>query len=140
MSDQSNSAPLKGERRYHPRGAIRKHCRQCNGDESPANCTATSCPAFPLRLSKAEPGADTGLRTIRAICLDCAGSAENVRSCDAGTPSCDGEVPACILWPYRDGKRDVTEEYRDARRSQANKQHREPGTGGTFAPQGAAKE
>ena len=140
MSDQSNSAPLKGERRLTARETIRKNCRRCNGNENPASCPVTSCPAFPLRLTKAEPGAESGLRTIRALCLDCAGSVDAVRSCDAGTPSSDGEVPACILWPYRDGKRDVTEEYRDARRSQANKQRREPGTGGTFAPQSAAQE
>ena len=65
-------------------------------------------------------------------------TSEAVRDCTAYRPFLD--IPECALWPHREGKRLVTEEYREARRAQANKQRREPVTGGTFAPQGAAKE
>jgi len=138
MSDKSNSASPNGERSYTAREVIRKNCRWCNGDKNPANCPVSSCPAFPLRLTEAEPGADTGLRTIRALCLDCAGSADAVRDCTAYKPFLD--IPACLLWPYRDGKRNVTEEYREARRAQANKQRREPVTGRLVAPQEPSQE
>lgn len=133
----SNESPVYEGKRFSPRTAIRKNCRWCNGDENPANCPVTTCPAYPLRLSIAEPRADTALRTIRAQCLDCAGSAEEVRTCTAYKPFLDN--PPCALWPHRFGKRHVTEEYREARRAQANKQRREPGQGSSFAPQGAAK-
>lgn len=129
----SNESPVYEGKRFSPRTAIRKNCRWCNGDENPANCPVTTCPAYPLRLTKAEPGADTALRTIRAQCLDCAGSTEEVRTCTAYKPFHDN--PPCLLWPHRFGKRLVTEEYREARRSQANKQRREPVTGRLVAPQ-----
>ena len=133
----SNESPVYEGKVFPARAAIRKNCRWCNGDENPANCPVATCPAYPLRLSKAEPGADTALRTIRAQCLDCAGSAEGVRTCTAYKSFLDN--PPCLLWPHRFGKRRVTEEYREARRAQANKQRREPGQGGSFAPQDVPK-
>lgn len=137
MNKPNKSSVFTGER-LTPRAAIRAHCRECNGG-SPDTCPVPSCPIFPFRLSEVSPEATTTpLRAIRARCQDCAGGTEAVRDCTA----CKRfhNMPACALWPHREGKRYVTEEYRDARRSQANKQRREPGTGGTFAPQSAAKE
>lgn len=78
----------------------------------------------------------TPLRAIRARCLDCAGTAEAVRTCRARKPFAD--IPACALWPHRTGKRQVTLAYRENRKEQAQKQRREPGQGGSFAPQNAA--
>lgn len=134
-SREYNNATIKA-RRISPREAIRKHCRICNGTENPASCSAKTCPAFSLRRTKAEPGANTGLRTIRAVCLDCAGSPVAVRDCTANTPF--GDNPACHLWPYRNGKRQVSEKYREARRAQANEQLRKPGQGSQFTAQDAS--
>ena len=80
----------------------------------------------------------TPLKGIRERCLECVGSAEAVRTCTAYKRYLD--QPPCALWPHRFGKRYVTEKYREARRAQANKQHREPGTGAAFKAQDEAEK
>lgn len=136
MSLTRNNPTFTGER-LTPRAAIRKNCRWCNGG-NPKSCPVSSCPRFLFRLSDISDAPTTPLRAIRAGCLDCAGSAEAVRDCTAYKPFLD--IPECALWPHREGKRLVTEEYREARRAQANKQHREPVTGRLVAPQEPPQE
>lgn len=97
-----------------------------------------------LRLTppqKIVPHSPAQYRTTEISRINPGMSVRGCLLCPLTAGSCTGGgIPPCLLWPHRFGKRNVTEEYRDARRSQANKQRREPGTGGTFAPQGAAKE
>jgi len=137
MRNKNNGPTFTGER-LTPRAAIRAHCRECNGG-NPRSCPVPSCPLHFFRLTEVSPEASTTpLQAIRACCLACVGSNEAVHRCSAYKPFVD--IPVCVLWPHREGKRHVTKEYREARRGQAKKQRRETGTGGTFAPQEAAKE
>lgn len=129
--------PVYEGKRLSPRAAIRKNCRWCNGGDNPKSCPTGLCALFEFRLSEVRDADTTPLKAIRAHCLDCAGSAEEVRTCNAYKPFLDN--PPCTLWPHRFGKRHVTEEYREARRAQANKQRRESGQGGSFVPQSAPK-
>lgn len=136
MKDRNASPVFEGK--LFPAGvAIRKNCRWCNGGDNPKSCPTGRCALYEFRLSEVRDASTTRLKAIRAHCLDCAGSAEEVRTCTAYKPFLDN--PACLLWPHRFGKRRVTEEYREARRAQANKQRREPGQGGSFVPQSAPK-
>jgi len=129
MSD-TNDHSKASETRLTPREAIRAHCRECNGG-GPKTCPVPTCPLFPFRMSvvPADVGT-TPLRAIRAHCLGCAGTSEGVRTCRARKPFLD--IPACALWTHRTGKRQVTREYREARRAQAQKQHIASGAGGSF--------
>jgi len=137
MSNKKTTFKFTGER-LTPRVAIRAHCRMCNGG-NPKSCPVPSCPLYHFRLTEFSPETSTTpLRAIRACCLDCAGSSEAVQRCSAYKPF--GDIPACALWPQRDGKRKVTKEYREARRDQAQKQFRATGTRGAFAPQEASKD
>jgi len=136
MKKRNNGPTFTGER-LTPRAAIRTHCRKCNGG-NPRSCPIPSCPLYPFRLTEVSPEASTTpLRAIRACCLDCAGSTEAVHRCSAYKQFED--IPVCALWPHRDGKRKVTKAYREARRDQAKKQLREPGTRGAFVSQDKAK-
>ena len=134
----SNESPEFEGKRLTPRAAIRKNCRRCNGGDNPKSCPVRTCPLYPFRLSEVTDASTTPLKAIRGCCLDCVGSAEEVRTCPAYKPFSD--QPACALWPHRFGKRYVTEKYREARRAQANKQHREPGTGAAFKAQDEAEK
>lgn len=116
--------------RLTPRAAIPKNCRWCNGG-SAATCASPSCPLFALRTSQTVPEAKVSpLRAIRSNCLDCAGSAEAVRTCTAYKPFLS--QPECPLWPHREGKRNVSPEYRAERREQALNQREKAGAAPGF--------
>lgn len=133
----TNSAPRYCGKRFTPRTSARTYCRWCNGG-SPASCVSPECPLYEWRLLKptSAPKLST-LRAIRARCLECAGSAEAVRTCMAFKPFSEAQ-PECPLWPHREGKRAVTNQYRLERAEQARRQDREPGLGGGFVCQGSA--
>ena len=129
----NNPAPTYHGKRLTPRAAIRTFCRWCNGG-SPATCVNPACALFPYRMGKALPGAaGSPLRSIRARCLECAGSIEAVRACAAHKPFSEVQ-PEFPLWPHRDGKRPVSAEYRDKRREQAKIQLSDSGPGALFKP------
>lgn len=111
-----------------------KFCYWCNGG-NPASCVSPACLLFLVRMGKTLPGTKgSTLQVIRAFCLGCAGSPEAVRTCTAYKPFSEVQ-PECPLWPYRDGKRHVSAEYRKQRREQAKMQLAESGPGALFAPQ-----
>ena len=80
-----------------PLRAIRKHCVSCcgggRGVNGPEGCNSPDCGIFPLRHGKRVTGTKP-MKSIRARCLDCAGSAVEVQAC---------EVTDCELHPYRLG-------------------------------------
>ncbi len=129
MKAKGTTPKFNGDR-LTPRAAIPKHCRWCNGG-SATTCASPSCSLFTLRSSQAVPEAKVSpLRAIRARCLDCVGSAEAVRTCTAYKPILS--QPECPLWPHREGKRNVSPEYRAERRAQALKQREKAGAAPVF--------
>lgn len=134
----SNENPVYEGKRLSPRAAIRAYLRWVNNGESPKTSSIGVFGLYDFNFSRVDDAELTPLKGIRERCLECAQSAEGVRTCTAYKPYL--EQPPCALWPHRFGKRYVTEEYREARRAQANKQRREPGTGAAFKAQDEAKE
>ena len=91
-----------------PLKVVRQHCVDCCGGNTsePAHCPSTACPLWLFRfgrnptpeerevvanvnlypLERGETGEDvasrTALKSIRARCLDCAGSLKAVKECD----------------------------------------------------------
>jgi len=95
-----------------PAGAIRKECKYCMNQDSfnPANCESKKCK---LR----DKSIISHLRRIKAHCLYCAYSYENVKACD-GLLLPSGK---CHLHAYRFGinpqvKRFLTEEQKSVLR------------------------
>jgi len=129
----SNESPEYEGKRLTPRAAISAYLRWANNGESTKSGSKCAFGAYDFNFSPVDDEPTTPLKGIRARCLECAGSSEEVRTCTAYKPFHDN--PPCPLWPHRFGKRYVTEEYREARRAQANKQRREPVTGRLVAPQ-----
>lgn len=134
----SNESPVYEGKRLSPRAAIRAFLRWINNGDSPKTSSIGVFGPYDFNFSPIDDAPTTPLKGIRARCLECAGSAEAVRACTAY--KCFGDIPPCPLWPHRFGKRNVTEEYREARRAQANKQRREPGQGGSFVAQNVPKD
>ncbi len=134
----SNESPVFEGKRLTPRAAIRAYLRSVNNGESPKTSSIGVFGMYDFNFSRVDGAELTPLKGIRERCLECAQSAEGVRTCAAYKPFLD-HTP-CALWPHRFGKRYVTEEYREARRAQANKQHREPGAGGAFKTLDEAEE
>lgn len=121
-----------------PRAAIRAHCNWCNGGNT-KTCVSPACPLFAYRMTKVQPGDKASpLKSIRAWCLMCDETPARIHACTMFKPYLAD--PACPLWPYREGKRRVSPEYREQRREQAKRQLRESGPGATFASQEPAKE
>lgn len=114
-----------------PRNSARGYCRWCNAGPA-TTCVDPECTLFPYRLAKVLPGNKmTLLRAIRTRCLKCAGgNAETARTCTAYKPFLS--QPACHLWPHRDGKRNVSPEYRAERREQALNQREKAGAAPGF--------
>lgn len=138
MSTLTN-APVHCGKRLTPRRAIRTYCRWCNGG-STATCVSSACVLFPYRADGVTSEAKVSpLRSIRAKCRECAGGVEAVRTCTAHKPFSETQ-PECPLWPHRDGKRNVTLEYREQRREQAKKQRGKSGPGAPFKPKQLTKE
>lgn len=137
MTNTDESPEYQGER-LSPRASASAYLRWVNNGESTKSGSKGFFGLYDFNHSPIDDEPTTILKGIRARCLECAGSAEGVRTCTAYKTFLD--IPPCPLWPHRFGKRHVTEEYREARRSQANKQRREPGTGGAFAPQEPAQD
>lgn len=137
MEDRNENPVYEGER-LTPRASVSAYLRWVNNGESTKSGSKGVFGLYDFTYSPIDDEPTTLLKGIRFRCLECAGSAEAVRTCTAYKPFLD--IPPCPLWLHRFGKRHVTEEYREARRSQANKQRREPGTGGTFAPQEPAQD
>lgn len=129
----SNESPVFEGKRLTPRAAISAYLREINNGESTKSGSKGFFGPYDFNFSPIDDAPTTPLKGIRARCLECAGSSEEVRTCAANKPFYD--IPPCALWPHRFGKRYVTEEYREARRAQANKQRREPVTGRLVAPQ-----
>ena len=94
--------------------AIRRFCLDCQGGHVPSvrACADVSCVLYPLRHgdeaeeeregavpleedAPPQPEADRPVRRIRLFCLGCAGSRQDVRTCDAGQD--------CALWSFRFG-------------------------------------
>jgi hypothetical protein len=90
-----------------PLQRIRKTCLWCMGGQRSMvqDCPSKSCPFYPYRFGRIEPGASRRLlRAIRRFCLACAGSAQDVKTCTAG----QGDSDPCWLLAYRFGKRPKT--------------------------------
>ncbi len=135
--NKPSTAPIFTGKPLTPCAAIRSHCNWCN-DGNTRTCVSPACPLFPYRKTKVEPGPKLSpLKAIRAWCLMCDETAERVHACTMFKPHLAD--PACPLWPFREGKRRVSSEYREQRREQAKRQLREPGPRGTFAPQERSK-
>lgn len=137
MKNSKENPVFEGER-LTPRASVSAYLRWVNNGVSTKSGSKGFFELYDFNFSPIDDEPTTLLKGIRFRCLECAGSAEAVRTCTAYKPFLD--IPPCPLWLHRFGKRHVTEEYREARRSQANKQRREPGTGGTFAPQEPAHD
>jgi len=87
-----------------PLKVIRKYCLWCMAGQSylVAGCETKDCPLFLFRMNKSVRGRSR-LKAIRKRCLDCAGSSDEVKSCNSyqGNPD---KVEVCPLWEYRFGK------------------------------------
>ena len=86
-----------------PLKAIRKQCVSCMGG-SPrlvADCPGRDCPLYPYRMGRIPEGADRGLLgIIRKYCLECGGSAQEVKGCQGDT----APYEPCPLYEFRLGK------------------------------------
>ena len=91
-------------KKFTPLQSIRKECLYCMGGSFKlvAECETITCGLWSYRTGRIEPGADRRLlRVIRQFCLQCVGSAIEVRKCTGKL--LDGTI--CNLHPYRHGKR-----------------------------------
>jgi len=106
-------------KRLTPLQAIRKQCLSCMGGSYKfvEECQNQDCSLFPYRLGRIEPGTDR--RTLKAIhnyCLDCLGSAKEVKECQGNEPYLDNEP--CFLWLFRLGTNpNISKETREKRRA-----------------------
>lgn len=106
-----------------PLKAIRAHCRQCQGEDLRLvrECPTISCACYPYRMGKIPTGASGRLLpVIHAHCLNCAGTAQEVRTCSAPPEVETDGYPPCHLHQYRFGRRpNVSETARERGRIQA---------------------
>ena len=86
-------------KRLTPLKATRRHCLMCAGDnrEYVRECSDRDCPAWPYRMGRDR----VKLRTIRELCLECAGSVQEVKDCTGGEDVCG--LGPCPLWRFRLG-------------------------------------
>jgi hypothetical protein len=79
--------------------AIRKECRFCN-TQAQTECVTKVCNLHP----EVWTGKRSKVRQIRAHCLECAGSTDQVKSCDGKLLRKNDNENICYLHPYRAGK------------------------------------
>ena len=81
-----------------PLRTVRKYCLWCCNDQGNEVklCPVESCALYPYRRGRGPDvkPALTSLKSIRARCVDCSGSAKAASLCD---------MASCILFPFRDG-------------------------------------
>jgi len=81
-----------------PLKVIRKHCLECCCGQSVEVrlCPVDNCALYPYRFGKGSEVKPqlTPLKSIKAKCLDCSGTAQEASSCWSDT---------CVLYPYRQG-------------------------------------
>ncbi len=76
---------------------IKKYCKWCMGGEKELieKCDVKDCPLYKVKQDD-----KTLLKAIQNKCIDCAGSIEDIKDCNAYKNNPDG-VDVCPLWEYR---------------------------------------